>query len=120
MIDKFIKSLNQGGEYAALLTDLSKAFDCLPHDLIIAKFHAYGFDKASLRLMHSYLTDRYQRVKIDNSYSLWSLIKYGVPQCSILGPILFNILSCDMFFMVDNIVIASYADDNISYSVGKR
>ena len=119
MIDKFKKSLNQGGEYAALLTDLSKAFDCLPHDLIIAKLHAYGFDKASLRLMHSYLTDRYQRVKINNSYSLWSLIKHGVPQGSILGPILFNIFLCDMFFMVDNIDIASYADDNTPYSVGK-
>ena len=118
-IEKFKKSLDQGGEYAALLTDLSKAFDCLPHDLIIAKLHAYGFDKASLRLMHSYLTDRYQRVKINNSYSLWSLIKHGVPQGSILGPILFNIFLCDMFFMVDNIDIASYADDNTPYSVGK-
>ena len=85
-IEKFKKSLDQGGEYAALLTDLSKAFDCLPHDLIIAKLHAYGFDKASLRLMHSYLTDRYQRVKINNSYSLWSLIRHGVPQGSSLGP----------------------------------
>ena len=68
--------------------------------------------------MHSYLTDRYQRVKINNSYSLWSLIKHGVPQGSILGPILLNIFLCDMFFMVDNIDIASYADDNTSYSVG--
>ena len=119
MIENFKKSLDQGCEYAALLTDLSKAFDCLPHDLIIAKLHAYGFDKVSLRLMHSYLTDRYQRVKINNSYSLWSLIKHGVPQGSILGPILFNIFLCDMFFMVDNIDIASYADDNTPYSVGK-
>ena len=62
MIEKNLKSLDQGGGYAALLTDLSKAFDCLPHDLIIAKLHAYGFDKASLRLMRSYLTDSYQRV----------------------------------------------------------
>ena len=60
MIEKFKKSLDQGAEYAALLTDLSKAFDCLPHALIVAKLHACGFDKASLRLMHSYLTDWYQ------------------------------------------------------------
>ena len=119
MIEKFKKSLDQGGEYPALLTDLSKAFDCLPHDLIITKFHAYGFDNASLRLMHSYLTDRYQRVKINNSYSLWSLIKHGVPQGSILDPILFKIFLCHMFFMVDNIGIASYADDNTPHSVGK-
>ena len=97
VIEKFTKSLDQGCEYAALLTDLSKAFDCLPHDLIIAKLHAYGFYKASLTLMHIYLTGRYQRVKINISYSLWSLIKHGVPQSSILGPML----------------IASYADDNL-------
>ena len=63
MIEKFKKSLDQGGEYTALLTDLSKAFDCKAHDLIIAKLHACGFEKTSLRLMHSYLTGRYQRVK---------------------------------------------------------
>ena len=70
IIEKFKKSIDQVGEYAALLTDLSKAFDCLPHDLIIAKLHAYEFDKASSKLMHSYLTDRYQKVKISYSYSL--------------------------------------------------
>ena len=53
MIEKFKKSLDQGGEYVALLTDLSEAFDCLPNALIIAKLHAYGFCKASLRFMHS-------------------------------------------------------------------
>ena len=119
MIKKFKKSLDQGGEYAALLTDLSEAFHCLPHDLIIAKLHVYGFDKASLRLIHSYLTDRYQRVKINNSYSLWSFIEHGVPQGLILDSILFNIFLRNMFFMVDNIDIASCADDNTPYSVGK-
>ena len=119
MIEKFKKSLDQEGDYAALLMDLSQAFDCLPHDLIIAKLHAYGSDKASVRLMHSYLTDRYQRVKINNPYSLWSLIKHGVPQGSTLGPILFNIFLCDKFFMIDNIHIASYADNNTTFSSGK-
>ena len=70
IIEKFKKSLDRGGECAAFLIDLFKAFDCLPHDLIIAKLHAYRFDKTSLKLMHSYLTDRYQRIKINNSYSL--------------------------------------------------
>ena len=119
MIEKFKKSLNQEGEYAALLTDLSKAFDCLPQDLIIAKLHAYELEKASLRLMRSYLTDRYQRVKFTTSYSLWSLIKHGVPQGSILGAMLFNIFLCDIFFVINNIDIARYADDNTLYSAGK-
>ena len=119
MIEKSKKSPDQRGEYTALLTDLSKAFDCLPHDIIIAKLHAYGFDKALLRHMYSYLTDRYQRVKINNFYSLWSLIKHGVPQGSILDPILFDIFLCDMFFMTDNVDIASYSDDSTPYCVGK-
>ena len=69
--------------------------------------------------MHSYLTDRYQRVKINNSYSLWSLIKHGVPQSSILVHILFDIFVYGMFFMIDNIDIASYADDSTLYSLEK-
>ena len=70
MIEKFKKSLDQRGDkYAALFTELSKVFNCIPHDLIIAKLHTYGFGKALLRLMHSYLTGMYQRVKINNSYA---------------------------------------------------
>ena len=82
--------------------------------------HAYGFDKASLRLKHSCLTGRYQRVKINNSYSLWRLIKHGMPQGSILVPIIFNRFLCDVLFMIDIIDIASYADDSIPYSAGKK
>ena len=117
MIEKCKKSLDQGGEYAALLTRLTSIRF---FDLIITKLHAYGFDKASLRLTHSYLKSRYQRVKINNFYSLQSLIKYGVAQGSILCPILLNVFSCDIFLMIDTIDIASYADDNTPYSVGKN
>ena len=56
MIEKWRKSFNKGGEGRPLLTDLSKAFDCLPHELLIAKPHAYGVDVSSLKLLHSYLT----------------------------------------------------------------
>ena len=82
----------------ALLTDLSKAFDCLPHDLLIAKLHAYGFDTKSLKLMLSYLTNRKQRLKINNTYSSWSKILFGVSQGSSLGRLLFNIFICDLSF----------------------
>ena len=120
MIENFRTSLDQGREYAALRTDLSKAFDFLPHDPIIAKLHASSFDIPSLRLVQSYLTDKYQRFKVSNFYSLWSLIKYGVPQGSILGPFLFNVFLCDMFFSFNSVDIASYADENTPCTIGNN
>ena len=85
------KALDQGKEYGALLTDLSKVFDCLPHDLIFAKLHAYGF---------SYLTERKQRVKINDQFSSWIDISFGVPHGSILRSLLFNIFLYDVSFFV--------------------
>ena len=69
-----------------LLTDLSKTFDCLNHELLIAKLNAYGFNLNALNLIYIYLTDRVQRVMIQAKYSCWSDIITGVPQGSILGP----------------------------------
>ena len=121
MIEKWRKSLDKGGSFGALLTDLSKAFDCLPHDLLVAKLYAYGFDLKSVTLLHSYLTGRKQRVKIDHIYSCWEEILFGVPQGSILGPLLFNIFVCDLFDFIDgDINIGSYADDTTPYVSGRN
>ena len=75
MLDLFKKGLDQGKTIGALLTDLSKAFDCINHELLVAKMEAYGFDHSSLSYVHSYLTDRKQRTKINNSFSSWCNIK---------------------------------------------
>ena len=113
MIENWRKSLDKGGSFGALLTDLSKAFDCLPHDLLVGKLHACGLDINSARLMYSYLKGRKQRVKIGHVCSSWEEIKFGVPQGSILGPLLVNIFVCDIFdFIDDDINVAGYADDN--------
>ena len=85
------KNFRYWGHFGALLTDLSKAFHCIPHDLIIAKLEAYGFHIDALKLIHNYLSNRKQRVKVTDTYSLWKDIFYGVPQGSTLGPLLFNI-----------------------------
>ena len=69
MIVKWKKTVDNWGVFGALLTDLSKAFDCFPHDCIICKLEAYGFHKDALKLIHDYLSNRKQRVKVNDAYS---------------------------------------------------
>ena len=77
VIEKWKKSVDNGGAFGAIFTDLSKAFDCLSHELLIAKLDAYGFEKNALKLVNSHLSNRKQRVKINNKYSSWSEILFG-------------------------------------------
>ena len=115
MTEMWKKALDKTQKCGILLTDLSKAFDCLLHDLLIAKLHAYGFDYLSLKLIHSYLTDRKQRVRVNAEYSEWKDLEFGVPQGSILGPELYNYNSNDLFlFML--LAIINYADDNTPFT----
>ena len=86
MIEKWKKALDQGGSCGALLTDLSKAFDCLLHDLLIAKLHAYGFSRKSLKLIYDYLSERLQRTKINDTtvcglkyFSVYHKVQYSGP-----------------------------------------
>ena len=98
--------------FGGLLKDLSEAFDCLSNDLLIAKLHAYGLDLASLNIPQDYFTNRKQRTKVNLFCSFWEKILSGVPQDSILGPLLFNIFMCDMFLILKTTSFTGYADDN--------
>ena len=99
--------------------DLSKAFDTINHSLLLAKLEAYGFSMTSLKLMQSYLCNRFQRTSVNESFSDWNEIETGVPQGSILGSLLFNIFLNDIFYFINNGNLCNYADDNILYSIGK-
>ena len=113
MIGKWKTPVNNQGIFEALFTNISKAFDCILHDLRIAKLESYGFYTNAMKIIHNYPSNRSQRLKINSSYSIWKCIFYGVRESSILGPLLFNIHLCDLFCLLKNTDIRSYADHNI-------
>ena len=110
LTDKWRQYLDKNEFVGAVLIDLSKAFDCLPHELLIAKLSAYGFDKNTLNFFYSYLKGRKQTVQIKGKSSMFLEILAGVPQGSILGPILFNIFLNDITHVIQE--LNNFADDN--------
>ena len=112
LLEDWRKALDNHQSAAAVLMELSKAFDCLPHGLLIEKLRAYGLASDAIDLLSSYLSDRVQQVRLGSHTSTWEKIIKGVPQGSILGPLLFNVFLNDIFFFVNQAVIYNYADDN--------
>ena len=96
----------------AVMIDLSKAFDCIPHGPLIAKLEAYGLGEKALFYICSYLTNRNQCVCINDKKSDFQKIISGVPQGSITGPILFNFSINDLFFFVSSASMHNFADDS--------
>ena len=119
LIEEWRQQLDNDHFEEAVLMDLSKAFDCILHDLLLAKLSAYGLSDDALAYMFSYLSGRKQCVKINNFYSVFQLIFSRVPHGSILGSILFNIFINDLMFFIKNANLHNYPGDNTISSFSK-
>ena len=116
LLEKWKSTLDKKGYAGAILMDLSKAFDCIDHELLLAKLYAYGFSKNAVNMIKSYLSNRWQRTKINCEFSSWTELLSGVPQGSVLGPLLFNIYLNDLFWVHENTDVCNFADDTTIYS----
>ena len=93
-------------------------FDCLPHSLLIAKVYAYRFNKTSTEYLKGYLSHRKLKIKIYKTFSNWTNILLGVPQDSILGPLIFTVFLYHLFLLKPNIDLVNYADDSTPFVMG--
>ena len=111
--------LNNGLKVGVIIRNLSKAFDSLNHELLLAKLKVYGLDSNSVTFMKSYLTNRLERCKINDSFSESGKVLNGVPQGSILGPLLFNIFLNEIFLSFQKCDLGNFADDSTLYTSDK-
>ena len=110
------KESDSGRFIATILMDLSKAYDFLLHDLLIAKLEVYDLGNGSVNFLLDCLTFRKQRTKVGSAFRKWSKIRRGIPQRSVLGLNLFNMFINDIFLIIEQSAICDFADGNTLYS----
>ena len=112
LLEEWREHLDNNKTVGGILIDLLKAFDCVPHDLLLAKLAAYGIDDNLILYIHSYLLNRKQCVCINNILSEFNKVISGVPQGSIVGPTLFNCFFNDFYYFIKNANVHNFAEDN--------
>ena len=117
---KWKRSKDRGKIFGTLLTNLSKAFDCLNKDPLIVKLSAYGFSLPALRLIYDNLLNGKQRTRINNSYCTWTEFVLGVSQGWIIGPFLFNIFLADFLYTINSMDITDCADSHTPYATANE
>ena len=111
VLDDIVGDLDSGRVSLLLLLDFSKAFDTINHSLLCAKLRYYGFSDSALSFVRTYLSGRTQRVVVDDRFSSVAPVISGVPQGSILGPLLFILYTADILEKIKNCSYSAYADD---------
>ena len=106
------KPLDNDEKTRVIFMNLLKAFDTINHSLLLAKLKTYGFPDQALSLLQSYLCNRIQRNITNGSFSSWNQMIKGVPEGSILGPLLFNMVLNEIFLFISKCQLCNYVDDN--------
>ena len=113
LLEEWRENLDNNKAVGGILMDLSKAFYCVSHDLLLPKLAAYDNNDNLILYIHSYLLNRKQCVCIDNILSEFNKVISGVPPGSTVGRILFNCFFNDFYYFVKNATVRNLADDNI-------
>ena len=120
LIGRWLNSIDKGDIIGAVFFDLHKAFDVVDHDLLLQKLAAYKFSTTSQNWIQSYLTNRKQCIVNQNIRSSLQIVKSGVPQGSVLGPVLFLLFVNDLPFFIKEVYLDLYADDATVHASGKK
>ena len=112
IIENWKKELDNSEKLRVIFMDLSKAFDRINHNSLLAKLKAYDFSDQALNLLQSYLCNKFQTSLINGFFSNWNEVITGVSQSPILGPVLFNIFVNDVFMFISKFQLCNYTDDN--------